>query len=317
VAGQFDYLLDKIGAAAFLEKPFRHLEIADFLSPEHFAAITNDPQVRLPEAASTEALLETLTGNGYVFLHFPGCVSSIREYLDFLRGKAGRNWHSATEGFGIVYRLMESRSQIVDELDAFFRSEELRALLIGKFGIERAVTVDAGLQKYLDGYEISPHPDIRRKALTWMLNINPGDRSEAAEFHTHYLRLRPEWSFIYDFWKANPGFDRDWLPWNWCETIKQQRANNSIVFFSPSNDTIHAVKARYDHLPAQRTQMYGNLWYEKQSLPKVRFEDFDIPSRVLAGGEPRERVSLANAAVSKVRRKFARAEPGGYRAVEF
>lgn len=55
-------------------------------------------------------------------------------------------------------------------------------------------------------------------------------------------------------------------------------------FFSPSDDTLHAVKARYDHLVAQRTQMYGNLWYEKQSLSKVRFEHFDIVGRSRPGG---------------------------------
>ena len=27
---------------------------------------------------------------------------------------------------------------------------------------------DIGIQKFLDGYEISPHPDIRSKAITFM-----------------------------------------------------------------------------------------------------------------------------------------------------
>jgi hypothetical protein len=322
VAGQFDYLLEKISAAPFSEVPFRHVEIENFLSPEHFDAITAAPQIQLPTYETTEQLLEGLVEQGYIFMHFPGCVESIKQYLDFVNGRSQPDWHKATEGFGIVYRLMDCRSSLIDDLDALFRSDQLKALLQDKFGIDRAVTVDAGLQKYLDGYEISPHPDIRRKALTWMLNINPGVNSEEYEFHTHYLRLKPQWAFIYEFWKQNPDFDRDWLPWDWCETVKRQRNNNSIIFFSPADDTIHAVKARYDHLSVQRTQMYGNLWYEKMPLPKVRFEDFDIPTRVMA--LPPERVpafarmeNVASSFVSKVRRKLSKPQPSGFRAVEF
>ena len=53
------------------------------------------------------------------------------------------------------------------------------------------------------------------------------------------------------------------MPWDWCEVQKTQTENNSIVIFSPSNDTLHAVKADYNHLTYQRTQLYGNLWYSR------------------------------------------------------
>jgi len=118
------------------------------------------------------------------------------------------------------------------------------------------------------------------KALTWMLNINPGADAEQADYHTHYLRFKDQWRFIGEFWKTNLQFDRDWLPWDWCETVKRQRTNNSIVLFSPSNDTIHAVKANYDHLRTQPTQFYGNLWDEKQDLPKVGFRHFDFAAQL-------------------------------------
>ena len=32
------------------------------------------------------------------------------------------------------------------------------------------------------------------------------------------------------------------------KTVFQQVKNNSIVIFSPNNDTLHAVKANYNHL---------------------------------------------------------------------
>ena len=56
-----------------------------------------------------------------------------------------------------------------------------------------------------------------------------------------------------------------------------QKKNNSIVIFSPSDDTIHAVKANYQHLNGQRTQVYGNFWYkEKQKLATMEWENLDL-----------------------------------------
>lgn len=63
-------------------------------------------------------------------------------------------------------------------------------------------------------------------------------------------------------WETDFTRDRGWVSWDWCETVLQQRANNSLVVFSPASDTLHAVRARYDHLWTQRTQCYGNLWYK-------------------------------------------------------
>jgi hypothetical protein len=43
------------------------------------------------------------------------------------------------------------------------------------------------------------------------------------------------------------------------------------------------VRARYDHLPAQRTQFYGNLWYKPNPLRfRPEFQDFangSVPAR--------------------------------------
>jgi hypothetical protein len=65
--------------------------------------------------------------------------------------------------------------------------------------------------------------------------------------------------------------------------VKQQTENNSIVIFSPRWDTMHAIRAHYDHLVTQRTQFYGNLWYETSDVPPYgkgpEFEDFDFVTR--------------------------------------
>lgn len=172
--------------------------------------------------------------------------------------------NATCEGFGITFRLSEpTQGTIVARLHRFLRSGAFWAALAGRFGIDLAeVTTDAGIQKYLDGYEISPHPDVRAKALTFMVNINPAPESERLEFHTHYMVFRPEHEHVRHRWATDMSQDRGWVPWEWCETREQQRANNSLVAFAPAPETLHAVRAAYDHLRTQRTQCYGNLWYK-------------------------------------------------------
>lgn len=110
-----------------------------------------------------------------------------------------------------------------------------------------------------------------------MVNINPSATSFDNDHHTSYLRLKPEWCFMEEFWKGNVTLDRCWIPWDWCEIRKQQRNNNSIVIFAPGNDTFHAIKADYDHLPNQRTQLYGNLRFnEYQGLETTNWEEFVV-----------------------------------------
>ena len=112
-----------------------------------------------------------------------------------------------------------------------------------------------------------------------MVNINPNYSKQ--DYNTHYLRFKEEFKYVQSFWEGNPDIDRCWVPWSWCESIKTQSVNNSIVVFSPSNDTIHAVKANYDHLNSQRTQLYGNIWYNENSpTVKPEWEEFDIINNI-------------------------------------
>ena len=48
------------------------------------------------------------------------------------------------------------------------------------------------------------------------------------------------------------------------ETLKQRKLI-TVVIFKPSHKTLHAIKAKYNHLITQRTQLYGNLWYKEYS----------------------------------------------------
>jgi len=225
--------------------------------------LTATPEIALPSARNDHELFERLVEHGYKIVNFPGCTTNYEDYVDWHADRStDASHHAACEGFGVTFRLKSPHSDIVKELEAFLAGADFNQALAEKFGVDiQKTTRDNGIQKYLDGYEISPHPDVRNKALTYMVNINPSTDSESADHHTHYLRLRPEFDFVSAFWKRNPNVERCWLPWQWCETVSVQSANNSFVAFAPGCETFHGVRARYRHLESQRTQLYGNLWW--------------------------------------------------------
>ncbi len=260
------YLLEKIRAATISREPFAHVQIDDFFEPEHFTQLTRAPEIALASQRNDEGLFDSLYAAGYKVIDFPGCITDKDAYVKWHREKAPDHplTYSSCEGFGMTLRLTNAESPIVSDVIEFLNGGEFQRTLAAKFDVKMDdVFYDAGIQKYLDGYEISPHPDIRRKALTYMVNVNPGADSEREEHHTHYLQLRDAYKYVGAYWEGNADKDRCWVPWSWCESKKVQCANNSIVIFSPSNDTIHGVKAKYDHLRYQRTQLYGNFWYHE------------------------------------------------------
>lgn len=272
------YVIEKIRDAEFSDYPFRHLEINDLFKVEDFKAIVKAPEVSI-SASSDSDLFHELFKNQYKIISFPGCTNSYTEYMSWHKNKkVTRKISTSCEGYGVVLRLETPQTSPIETLLKFINSDEFIEVMADKFGLDTAAcNYDSGLQKYMDGYEISPHPDVRRKALTYMVNINPNPNSSETDHHTSYLEIKPEWEFVKTFWAGNKKSDRCWIPWDWCNVVKQQRNNNSMVIFSPSNDTLHAVKADYDHLPNQRTQLYGNLWFDEcQVNGAPQWEDFVI-----------------------------------------
>ena len=284
MSSKFDYLISKIETANFLDSPFKHIEINDFLREDDFKDIISSPEINTPECKSDEEVFTSLFDRGYKLIPFPGAITDHNEYIKNRKDGKKSDSHSATESAGVVLRLMEPKTDILSELKEFIESDEFNEALAKKFNLPyNQCTKDSGIQKYLDEYEISPHPDLRKKALTFMVNINNSYNSEDKNHHTHYLRFKPEKKYVMEFWKGNPLIERCWVPWDWCETIKEQKQNNSIVNFSPSFDTIHAVKASYSHLDGQRTQIYGNLWFKEDekgdfisSSKRLDWWDFDF-----------------------------------------
>jgi len=278
----FTYLIDKIRNAEFVNEPFRHIEIFDFLNEDDFRSVTAADEINIPICSDDYSLFDELFEQGYKLVPFPGAVADHNEYVK----NRSREWktasHSTTESAGVVLRLVNPKSEIIRQLKDFIESDQFNEVLANKFDVNiDECSTDGGIQKYLDEYEISPHPDIRKKAATFMVNINNSENSENINHHTHYLTFKPEREYISEYWKGNPSVERCWVPWDWCKTVKQQSQNNSFIAFSPSSDTLHAVKASYDHLLGQRTQLYGNVWYKDDdktnfSAPTSRLDWWDF-----------------------------------------
>lgn len=257
---EFSYLAEKIAAAPIVEEPFRHVYVRDLLSEEHFERIVTDPQIHFRRALSTTGLLTHCARMGYRPQAFPGCTTNVVDYLR--RHRTGR-WpeqDAPVEGFGLALRLKQPRSPWLGSLLDYLNGREFLSAIETKFELDSQSRVETAIQKYLSGYEISPHPDIRRKSATYMLNINDPRHDYPETLHTHLMRFTDENRWIYERWTSETDVDRCWVPWDWCETVTETVDNNAMVMFAPSNDTLHAVKLRYDHRRFQRTQIYGNLW---------------------------------------------------------
>jgi len=264
----FYYLIEKLEKAEFISEPFDHLEIENFLSEEHFNIINSDSQIHFDEQQSHNELRDTLNKNSYEPIVFPGCTTNENEYYNMVNSRNISDIKSGmkgadTEGVGIAYNLTNIVNPFIKDLIEFLNSPMFQGALRNKFGIQNQTYITTRIQKYVTGYEISPHPDTRTKALTYLLNINKDDRAEDLDIHTGLLKFKDDYKFIYDYWNNNPSENRSWVAWDWCTIEKSVTKNNSIVLFKPSNYSLHSVKLNYNHLPFQRTQVYGNLMFSQ------------------------------------------------------
>ena len=275
---QFKYLGERIIDEPWSFEPFPHLVLENFLNKEHFDIVVNNDQIHFEEQLNTQRLMQTLITKDYKVQDFPGCTISSGQYLlnlmnnDFGNNSYGYNYsksgmkvielHSACEAYGITYRLHKIKNDTIKELVAYMNSEHFHNSIKKKFEVVHSTTIVSAIQKNLTKYEISPHPDIRQKCMTYLLNINKDDSVEKEDVHTHLLQFKESKKFLYEYWEKCIDVDRFWVPWDWCDTKKIIRKNNCMVMFKTSNDTLHGIKMDYDHLKWQRTQIYGNLMYK-------------------------------------------------------
>lgn len=273
----FKYLSEKILNAKFADSPFKHLLIEDFLSKDHLEQILNDRQIHWDETRNTEELISKLFQEKYAIQKFPGCITDVYEYIkrynnnDFPTGRKG----NPVESFGITFRLQKYDNTFIQELVNYLNGAEFKAALTTKFNITTETRIITAIQKNLSHYEISPHPDVREKALTYLLNINKDSEVDNDDVHTHLLKFKDKWKFIPEYWRTHLSKNRCWVPWDWCESEVVCNKNNSIVLFAPDIDTLHAVKMQYDHNRYQRTQLYGNLMGVNGIVPQMNWKELE------------------------------------------
>lgn len=257
----FSYLGEKIKESPFILHPFPHIEITHFLRKDHLDIILKEKQIHFEEQKSHEQLYSTLLEKKWKILHFPGCTTDWNTYKKYWNQKKVDE-KNPIENIGITFRLDKVQNPIIQDLIQYMNSPLFHDILRDKFSLKKATSIISAIQKNLSGYEISPHPDKRGKALTYLLNINHEiDKS----CHTHLLQFLPKYKSIEKYWNENQNVERCWVPWEWCKTAKLTNKNNSIIIFAPTSEpaSLHAVKLKYDHLPNQRTQIYGNLMFSE------------------------------------------------------
>lgn len=272
----FNYLAEKIKNAKILESPFKHIEIENFLSEEHLNIILNDSQIHFEKCKDTLTLINKILTSDYSIQSFPGCCTDVNDYLNRL---SKNDWPGEVKGnpiesYGITFRIHKYRNEFIKELISYLNGGEFQKALENKFIINEPTDIITAIQKNLTKYEICPHPDTRRKALTYLLNINKNNSVENYAVHTHLLEFKKDYKWVYEHWNKDVGYDRCWVPWDWCNSVKTITKNNSIVLFSPSSYTLHAVKLDYDHTDFQRTQIYGNLMYSQvPNVPQKNYKN--------------------------------------------
>jgi len=273
---EFSYLSQKILEATTAVEPFEHIQIDNFLSEEHFEKVITNSQIHFEVVDTHEELIDTLKSQDYDIITFPGCKgeNDIPEYL--ARLKTGVWTYKSgvpIDSFGMTFRLMNFKDEFVSSLVVYLNGDEFHDALRQRFNIRDETEIITAIQKNLTKYQISPHPDVSTKAMTYLININKNQDASLLPIHTHLLKFNPEYEYIYAEWEKGE-YERVWVPWDWCETAKTHSENNSLIMFPPSPYTLHAVKLDYDHLKFQRTQLYGNLNYKTHKRKPYHPENY-------------------------------------------
>ena len=148
----FTYLLDKIKDQEFATNPFKHIYIENWLNEKHFNEIVNDDSIKIPQHSTTEQQIENLQNLNYKAIPFPGCTPDVQKYLEWYNGKKVTfKLNEILEGFGVSFRMMQYKNQMIQELIEYLNSAEFHDVLKEKFEKTQPTTVETAVQKYMMG----------------------------------------------------------------------------------------------------------------------------------------------------------------------
>lgn len=132
------------------------------------------------------------------------------------------------------------------------------------------------LHRDIAGYEISPHPDVPSKILTYLFYLTPSD--ELRQFGTLLCKPKPGIQVKIAGAGRSPLMARvhalkllvgghyglaqkdEWFPWESFDIAKVAEARpNALLVFSPNADSYHAVRLNIpaDHPLQQRQTLRG------------------------------------------------------------
>lgn len=244
----FPEVLQAIRRAPILRDPFPHIYVKEIFQPAFFR--------QLLDAIAAKAVFEPAV--------YPGVSVDLK----------AENFHD--------HGLACANAQEVPELArlrAFLKSNAFSRTLLERFADPTAwgergsaippekhkffadgrddFTTVFDLHKDLPGYEITPHPDVEEKIITFLFYLTPND--DLSRFGTMLCRPKPE--HLADIaGRTEPrrdgliarltrsavgryGLDQVWLPWEWFEIAKIAEARaNSFVAFAPNAESYHAVR---------------------------------------------------------------------------
>ena len=133
----FDYIIDKIKTAKFINDPYPHLYIKDFISEEHLGIILKDTQIHFKEVFTDDELYNELIKQDYKIQQFPGCVNTWIKYKELLQDNTYIENSDLVESMGITFRLdyQNVKSGVIKELVEFMNGKKFqkkRPLLISR-----------------------------------------------------------------------------------------------------------------------------------------------------------------------------------------
>ncbi len=275
-SGAFDHAVRKIKAQPIETDPFPHIYVEEIFPPAYYRAM-------LDRIAAVGKFVPTL---------YPGVAVD-------LSAKTFRDYGLTCENF--------EKDEELSCLHHFLKSDEFSRLLLEKFSasdswgprgsaipVEKHAYFKGGqgdftcvfdLHKDLPGYEISPHPDVTSKIVTFLFYFTPNDDlnrfgtmlcrvkpgceeklAHASRSKLSSLLLRATEPFV---GKAYGLGQKDkWFPWDLFDVVKVAQAKpNSLLVFAPNSESYHAVRMDIapDHPLQERQTLRGFIRSGKNS----------------------------------------------------
>ena len=232
---KFNYVLKRIKKSKIIKEPFPHIEIGNFLKKKHYEELLQNLLIKNLDQIDKK----------YILQYYPGAKLENLKLAE------------RPTGLGLVFKLKkESYSSLMKEFDSFLISREFIETICEKLNASSEGWNLYEYNKDLNGYEISPHPDVTGKLVTYQINFS----DENLKFYNLSTRLHSiKEEAKQKIAKLSSFRLRPWGEWHWFDVAKQIHfRKNNFFAFAPSSTSYHSVKLEnYPENIEQRTMLRG------------------------------------------------------------